>query len=98
MRLNRSRIDLFNQILEATNGANGGLSQTKIMYRANLGHTPLKEYLAVLTDNDLLHYDLDTRKFNTAEKGLRFLEIYNNMIDVIKNYNDNIILNYDEQR
>jgi predicted transcriptional regulator len=88
MRLNRSRIDLFNQILEATNGAgggsNGGLSQTKIMYRANLGHTQLKEYLTVLIENDLLSYDSASRKFKTTEKGLRLLDTYNQMSDVMK--------------
>jgi predicted transcriptional regulator len=44
----------------------------------------MKEYLTVLTDRDLLRYDLDTQTFKTSEKGLRFLEAYNQMDVVIK--------------
>jgi predicted transcriptional regulator len=49
------------------------------MYNANLSHDQLKEYLTVLTERDLLSYDLDSHTFKTTEKGLRFLEIYNRM-------------------
>jgi predicted transcriptional regulator len=54
------------------------------MYNAFLSYAQLKEYLTVLTDNDLLRYDLDSHTFKTTEKGLRFLETYNHMDDLIK--------------
>jgi predicted transcriptional regulator len=44
----------------------------------------LKEYLMILTGNDLLGYDIDTQSFKTTEKGLRFLQIYNQIDDVVK--------------
>jgi predicted transcriptional regulator len=44
----------------------------------------MKEYLTVLTENDLLRYDLDTQTFKTTEKGLRFLNTYNQMDGMIK--------------
>ena len=40
----RSRTDITAQILEA---ANGGVTKTKIMYKAFLSYAQLKEYLTV---------------------------------------------------
>ena len=44
----------------------------------------MKGYLSFLTERGLLNYDLDTRKFKTTEKGQRFLQIYNQIDDMIK--------------
>jgi predicted transcriptional regulator len=44
----------------------------------------MKEYVMVLTESDLLRYDLDTQIFMTTEKGLRFLDAYNQMDAVMK--------------
>jgi predicted transcriptional regulator len=38
----------------------------------------------LLTEKDLLRYDKDTQTFKTTEKGLRFLDTYNQMDDMIK--------------
>jgi predicted transcriptional regulator len=38
----------------------------------------------VLTESDLFRYDLDTPIFKTTEKGLRFLDAYNQMDAVMK--------------
>jgi predicted transcriptional regulator len=78
----RSRIDIMSQILEAANG--GGATKTKIMYKAFLSYVQLKEFLTVLTDKDLLSYDRETQTFKTTEKGLRFLDTYNQLGDVMK--------------
>jgi predicted transcriptional regulator len=78
----RSRTDIISDILDAANG--GGATRTKIMYKAYLSFTQMKEYLTVLTENNLLGYDLYTHTFKTTEKGLRFLEVYNRMDDMIK--------------
>jgi predicted transcriptional regulator len=77
----RSRIDIVSQILEV---ANGGATRTKIMYKAFLSYSQMKEYLTILTDNDLLSYDEVTHVFKTTEKGLRFLQTYNRIGDVMK--------------
>jgi predicted transcriptional regulator len=78
----RSNNDIINEILEAANG--GGATKTKIMYQAFLSYVQLKEYLTVLIDNQLLNYDVDTRQFKTTEKGLRFLDTFNQISDVMK--------------
>ena len=79
---NRSRTEIMSKILKDANG--GGATQTKIMYSAFLSYSQMKEYLMMLTRNDLLSYDLDTRTFKTTEKGHRLIEVYNQMDGMIK--------------
>ena len=79
---NRSRNDIIGEILEVANG--GRATRAKIMYQAFLSYTQTKEYLMILTQNNLISYDVGTRTFRTTEKGLRFLEAYNQMDDMLK--------------
>lgn len=79
---NRTRIEIISQILEIANG--GVTCKTRIMYKANLSYSQLKEYLRTLSDKDLLSYDLDTRTFKTTERGLRFLKTYSHLNDIIR--------------
>jgi predicted transcriptional regulator len=77
----RSRTDIISQILDTANG--GGATNSKIMYKACLNYNQLKEYLMVLSQSDLLSYDGQTHKFKTTEKGLRFLETYNQIVHLM---------------
>ena len=78
---NRSRTEIIDEILKA---ANGGIPKTKLMYRVFLSPAQLKQYLTVLTESDLLRYDLVSRTFMTTEKGLRFLNLYNQIKQLMK--------------
>jgi predicted transcriptional regulator len=50
---NRSRTEIVSNILDA---ANGGVTKTKIMYKAYLSYNQLREYLSVLIENNLIEY------------------------------------------
>jgi predicted transcriptional regulator len=78
----RDRIDIISQILEAANGSNA--TRSKITYKAFLNYNQLKENLAALTEKELLRYDKNTQTFRTTERGLKFLQIYNQIDDMIK--------------
>jgi predicted transcriptional regulator len=54
------------------------------MYKVFLSHDQLKGYVKVLTESDLLHYDSVTRTFKTTEKGLRFLNLYNKIDQLMR--------------
>jgi predicted transcriptional regulator len=85
MKPHRSRTEIVIRILEIVSGnGSDGFTKYKIMYKAFLSYAQLKEYLTVITDNDLLSYDLDSHTFKTTEKGRKFLETYNKMDDLIK--------------
>ena len=57
--------------------ANGGTTKTKIMYFAFLSYDQLNEYLSILIENNLVEYLDGTHTFKTTEKGLNYLNVYN---------------------
>ncbi len=74
---NRSQMSIIADILEAAKDEGEyGASRTKIMYKAFLSYEQLKQYLPILIDNEVLHYDEETRTLKITEKGFRFLQIY----------------------
>jgi predicted transcriptional regulator len=80
-----TRLDIVSQILEVANSGSGdGATKNKLMYQVSLSHAQLNEYVMILTERDLLHYDRQTHTLRTTEKGLRFLNTYNQMYDMIK--------------
>ncbi len=81
--INRDRFEILGLILQIANGYNN-VTMTKIMNRALLSYNQMKEHLAFLTEKDLLCYDKDNGTFKTTEKGMRFLQIYSTMEDMIK--------------
>jgi predicted transcriptional regulator len=80
----RSRTEIIHDILRTANSDGNGASQTKVMYNAFLSYIQVKEYLAILVDNGLLQYDLHSRKFRITEKGLSFLQLYEQIDDLIE--------------
>ena len=80
-----TRLDMVSQILEVANSSSGdGATKNRLMYEVSLGHAQLDEYVMMLTERDLLHYDRQMHTLRITEKGLRFLKTYNQMYDIIK--------------
>ena len=77
----RTRTEIVSHILDS---ANGGATKTKIMYFAFLRYSQLNEYLSILIENNLLEYLDWTNKFKTTEKGLNFLNIHNEMGELLQ--------------
>ena len=78
---NRSRTEIVSNILEATNG---GVTKTKIMYKAYLSYNQLREYLSILIENNLIEYLDGDNKFKTTEKGLNLLKMHNEMAELLQ--------------
>jgi len=78
----RSRIDIICQILGAANGS--GVTRSKIAYGAFINYDQLKENLTALVIHNLLAHDKNADIFRTTEKGLRLLQLYNEISDLIK--------------
>ena len=78
---NRSRTEIVGNILDS---ANGGATKTKIMYKGFLSYGQLKEYLSVLTENNLIEYLDGTQTFKTTEKGLNYLKKHNEMQELLQ--------------
>jgi predicted transcriptional regulator len=86
----RDRIEIMSPILEAAkNGRSGddtgsGVTKTRLMLNAYLGHGQLKHYLSILANNGLIEYDSSSETFKTTEKGDRFCVTYREVDEMIK--------------
>jgi len=85
----RSRLEIIAEVLETANTSKA--IQPKIMHRVYLSYQQLKEYLALLLENGLIEYGETDRIYRTTSRGMRFLEIYRQLNDVVV-MTDNIIV------
>jgi predicted transcriptional regulator len=72
----RSRTDIIVSMLEA---ARLETTKTRIMYFSYLSSHQLGTYLQFVIRNGLVEYDSARQRYWTTEKGLRLLELYNNI-------------------
>jgi predicted transcriptional regulator len=80
---NRSRPDIMAIILES---ANGGITKTKLLTKANVTTGQLRQYLTVLLDKKLVSEFADKERkhisYRTTEKGIAYLAIYRSLRSV----------------
>jgi predicted transcriptional regulator len=81
----RDRTEIICQILDIANGAEG-ITRVKVMYKAFISFKQAKEYLTLLTGRDLISYDTVTQTYTTTEKGVTFVQGYNQMDKKLKEY------------
>jgi predicted transcriptional regulator len=78
----RSRSEIIGAILEAANG--GGATKTMIMYKAVLSYDRMKEYLSSLAEDGLIEYEQGRMTYRTTAKGIRLLQLYNNVNEMVQ--------------
>jgi len=76
----RSRTEIAATILETVRC---GTTKTKIMYKAYLSYTQIKEYLKFLQDKGLMEYEQGTMIFRITEKGILFLRAYEEITNLV---------------
>ena len=76
----RCRSEITNMILES---ARSGTTKTKMMYQAYLSYTQVNKYLKYLQQNDLLKYEEGTQLYKPTEKGLKFLNMSNELNEMV---------------
>lgn len=82
--LYRSRGDIVAAILDI---AKHGTIKTRIMYGAFLSYPQLKGYLDLLLENDLLEHDANDKVYSTTARGIRFLDMYKKMDNMVPHSN-----------
>ena len=86
----RSRTEIVAMILQS---ARGGATKTRIMYKAYLSYTQLKEYLTFLQDNDLIKYEEGSQLYRITAKGRHFLEAYDQISDLVSSKTNGKVIN-----
>lgn len=75
----RNRMQIVSEMLAAASERSDGLTTTKLMHKARLSFSLLKDYLDSLVVWELLDYHTDTKRYTVTTKGLKFLRIYRNI-------------------
>jgi predicted transcriptional regulator len=59
-----------------------GVTKTRIVNKAQLSSSQLKEYIYYLRQQELVNYDEEKRIFRITRKGKRFLKLYDEMSEL----------------
>jgi predicted transcriptional regulator len=62
-----------------------GATKTHIMYQAYLSYGQLKEYLKLLQEKKLIKYEESSRLFKITERGVRFINAYDKISELVPN-------------
>jgi predicted transcriptional regulator len=80
---NRSRLSLIANLLAV---ASEGVTRTQLIYKANLSHRMLKDYISFLIDRGLIElYESENGKrvlYRTSQLGRKYLEAYSSLIEL----------------
>jgi predicted transcriptional regulator len=79
----RSREEIFASIL-GTAGSGAGITRSKIMFGSYLTYAQVVEYSKMLIERGLLEYDPINRTFKTTSSGFTFIQIHNEMNQMIR--------------
>jgi predicted transcriptional regulator len=60
-----------------------GTTKTKIMYKAYLSYTQLKEYLSLLEESGMIVYENGTQIYKITDKGRKFLKLSIEIDDMV---------------
>ena len=87
-RRNRNRLSIIAEVLDV---ARRGSGKTKIMYRASLSFSQISDYLPFLLDANLLEAvgNPKRRSYKTTNKGLRYLQYYMEIGELLKKEKNN---------
>jgi predicted transcriptional regulator len=81
----RSRADIVAAILSVV--SERGATKTRIMYRAFLSSSQLKQYMRILLDNGLLATSEEQSVYSITEKGMRLLQLYYQLTEMMNKGN-----------
>jgi len=82
----REKLEIIHDILQAVKG--GNVKPTHILYKSNLSHIMLKEYLTDLMDKGLV-LELEEKKgkkYSLSEKGFNYLKDFGVIKSFMESY------------
>lgn len=79
----RSKTEIIASVLRAIDEEKGEAGITRLMYISFLSYHQVKDYSKLLKNNSLLDYDLRNRNYSITAMGLRFLNLYAEMDNIL---------------
>jgi predicted transcriptional regulator len=91
----RGSIEIIGLILQAVERE--ALTRSKIMYKAILNFKQVNDYTAFLTEEGLLTYLPQERKYLITDRGRQFLILFEETNKLLNNYGDKIDSNEEQK-
>ena len=88
MNRKRERLEVIYDILKAIADKNGKIKPTHILYKSNLSHQMMSEYLRELIDGKFV-VELDSasgKTYSLTEKGFAYLDKYKVIVDFVDSF------------
>jgi predicted transcriptional regulator len=88
MAVKRERLQVIHDILKVIQENDGKIKPTHILYRANLSHQMLDEYLTELKEKEFIVEKEAKRSktFSLTDKGFEFLQKYREMLEFVDSF------------
>jgi predicted transcriptional regulator len=86
----RTRIEIIYDMLHTISSKGGRIKPTHLMYKANLSHNQMKQYLDELMEKKLVEEELkereERRMLLITDKGIAFINQFNQMREFEKTF------------
>ena len=88
MSRKRERIEIIHDILSAIRDKRGNVKPTHILYKSNLSHQMLTEYLGELIEKEFIIEEKDekSKTYSLTEKGYNYLEDFSVIKAFVESY------------
>jgi predicted transcriptional regulator len=90
----RSSTEIIDSMLRSIRS---GATKTHIMYRAYMSYSQLKEYLKLLEERQLIKYEPGSQLYVLTDKGLRFMNAYDKINELVPSINEGKTILGDER-
>ena len=86
--MKRDRLQVIHDILKAIQDKNGKIKPTHILYKANLSHQMLEEYLDELKKKDFVieQDNKNSKNYSLTPKGFEYLNKYRLIVEFTESF------------
>ncbi len=88
MSKKRNKLEIIKDILQVIRARNGKIKPTHILYKSNLSHQMMEEYLKELKEKEFIqeHKTKTGKTFSVTEKGINYINQYSMIIDFTESF------------
>ena len=88
MKQKRERLEIIHDILNVIMKKNNKIKPTHLLYKSNLSHKMMKEYIDYLTEKNLIENKNEGKNnfFCLTDKGFQYLEKYLGVLEFMDSF------------
>jgi predicted transcriptional regulator len=88
MKQKRERLDIIHDILRVVRDNKNAVKPTHLLYKSNLSHKMMKEYLAELMEKQFISVDTKgkTTYYSLTDRGFEYLGKYSVVLDFMDSF------------